>query len=190
MRSFTSLKGLAAALSLAFLAGCASSGGSSDSYGSQDARYADGEGAAHGSDVSVMTLSGQRVGGTRFESDSRRYQNQADDPNIPEHRIIYFGFDRDQIRNEFAEILYDHAQYLKTNPRVSITLQGHTDHRGTREYNMALGERRANSVQRFLMMLDVPDEQMTVVSYGEERPAMRGDTDEAHAKNRRVVLRY
>ena len=83
-----------------------------------------------------------------------------------------------------------HARYLRANPNARVVLHGHTDERGTREYNMALGERRANAVQRFLNIQGVSPSQMSVVSYGEERPAVHGQSESAYAQNRRVVFDY
>ena len=79
---------------------------------------------------------------------------------------------------------------MSSNPNASVVLQGHTDERGTREYNLALGERRAGSVERYLRLQGVNPSQMEVVSYGEERPAARGSNEDAFAQNRRVVFAY
>jgi len=83
-----------------------------------------------------------------------------------------------------------HAQYLKGNTAAKLQLSGHTDERGTREYNLALGERRANAVARYLVGLGVSADQLSVVSYGKEKPAADGSDEESWAKNRRVELDY
>ncbi|SFX49462.1 peptidoglycan-associated lipoprotein Pal [Marinospirillum alkaliphilum] len=113
------------------------------------------------------------------------------DATLPNVRVIYFDFDKSNIRSEFYDVLNLHAAYLMANPRARVVLEGHTDERGTREYNMALGERRGNSVQRYLSLQGVSSSQMEVVSYGEERPAVRAaQSREDHAQNRRVVFVY
>lgn len=115
----------------------------------------------------------------------------ADAIDRPEILTIYFDFDKSNIRSEFYDNLNAHAAYLQANSDASVVLQGHTDERGTREYNMALGERRGNAVQRYLSMQGVDSSQIEVVSYGEERPVVRSaSTREEHAKNRRVEIVY
>lgn len=113
------------------------------------------------------------------------------DPNNPlSTRIIYFGFDTSTIPQRFAPVIRAHAHYLAKHPNVHVRLEGHTDERGTREYNVALGERRAESVQRALVVSGADPDQITTLSFGEERPAVLGSTPEAYAKNRRVELVY
>ena len=82
------------------------------------------------------------------------------------------------------------AQYLSQNPGAAVTLEGHTDERGTREYNLALGEQRAISVRQFMSLMGAAGQQMRTLSYGEERPAALGNNEEAWALNRRVVIVY
>ena len=170
---------LAIALSLAFVAGCSSTGGTQD--GSMD-RSRDGG-------VGTGVAGTGQVSGTGVGVNGERAGQQVDG-RIPEVRIIYFDFDRDNIRSEFESVLVAHARYLRSNPNARVVLQGHTDERGTREYNMALGERRARSVERFLEVQGVSPSQLEIVSYGEERPAVRGHNDNAYAQNRRVVFAY
>jgi len=105
-------------------------------------------------------------------------------------RVIYFDFDSAAIREEFRPVIEAHAAYLAERPQVHVILEGHTDERGTREYNLALGERRAESVRQALLLLGVSPEQVTTISYGEERPADPGHDEAAWAKNRRVVIVY
>jgi len=116
--------------------------------------------------------------------------NEAADTILPAINTIYFDFDKSNIRSEFYDVLNGHAAYLMANPSVTVKLEGHTDERGTPEYNLALGERRGNSVQRYLSLQGVDASQMEVVSYGEERPAVRGQSSEAYSKNRRVEFNY
>ncbi|MFO1402581.1 MAG: peptidoglycan-associated lipoprotein Pal [Steroidobacteraceae bacterium] len=105
-------------------------------------------------------------------------------------RIIYFDFDSSEIRSEFNAALAEHARVLTQNPTVRVRLEGHTDERGSPEYNIGLGERRAQAVRRALMLQGAADAQLSTVSYGEERPAVSGQTEEAWAQNRRVEIVY
>jgi peptidoglycan-associated lipoprotein len=104
--------------------------------------------------------------------------------------VIYFDFDRSDIRPEYAEVLAAHARHLAAMPNLKARLEGHTDERGSREYNIGLGERRAQSVRRALLLQSVGDGQLNTVSYGEERPASDGHDEGAWAKNRRVEIVY
>jgi peptidoglycan-associated lipoprotein len=105
-------------------------------------------------------------------------------------RIIYFDFDSSEIRTEFNAALAEHARVLTQNPTVRVRLEGHTDERGSPEYNIGLGERRSQAVRRALMLQGAADAQVSTVSYGEERPAVPGQTEEAWAQNRRVEIVY
>ena len=174
-------RSLAVALSIVVIAGCSSTGGTQDgdSYGSQD-------GSSMGSNTSGVGTSGQ-YGST---SGSGAGAGQQADSRIPEVRTIYFDYDRDTIKSEYESVVMAHARYLRANPNARVVLHGHTDERGTREYNMALGERRAGAVQRFLNTQGVSPSQMSVVSYGEERPAVSGQNESAYSQNRRVVFNY
>ncbi len=104
--------------------------------------------------------------------------------------IIYFDFDKSEIRPEFAGIVSSTAQNLTSHPNLKIKLEGNTDERGTREYNIGLGERRAQAVRRALMLQGVAESQISTVSFGAERPAVEGDDEAAWSKNRRVELVY
>jgi peptidoglycan-associated lipoprotein len=113
------------------------------------------------------------------------------DPTSPLYqRVIYFDYDSSEIQPQFIEILRAHSLYLSTNPGASVLLQGHTDARGTREYNLALAEQRANRVRGFMLAEGVADGQINTISYGEEKPAQRGQGEESWALNRRVELVY
>src|SRR5215469_15216991 len=105
-------------------------------------------------------------------------------------KTIYFDFDSSQIKPDYNAILAAHAKYLSSNPSVRVRLEGNTDERGTREYNIGLGERRAQAVRQALMLQGVADAQITTVSYGEERPAVTGHAEAAWSKNRRVEIVY
>jgi peptidoglycan-associated lipoprotein len=105
-------------------------------------------------------------------------------------QIIYFDFDKSEIKPEFADIVRSNAQNLSGHPNLKMKLEGNTDERGTREYNIGLGERRAQAVRRALMLQGVSETQITTVSFGAERPAAEGDDEAAWAQNRRVELVY
>jgi peptidoglycan-associated lipoprotein len=100
---------------------------------------------------------------------------------------VFFGFDRSDLSPEGQATLQKQAAWLKTYSSVSITIEGHCDERGTREYNLALGDRRATSVKNYLVALGIPANRMTTISYGKERPAELGSNEAAWAKNRRGV---
>ena len=104
--------------------------------------------------------------------------------------VIYFDFDSSDIRPEFATLITSHAKHLAGSASTKVRLEGHTDERGSREYNIALAERRAQSVRRALMLQGASDGQLTTVSYGEERPAVEGADETAYEKNRRVEIVY
>jgi peptidoglycan-associated lipoprotein len=104
--------------------------------------------------------------------------------------IVYFDFDKSVVRDEFAEMLQAHAAYLRDNSNVKLLIEGHADERGTPEYNIALGERRAKAVSKYLVGLGVLESQISIVSYGEEKPIDFSHSEEAWEKNRRAVLVY
>jgi len=106
------------------------------------------------------------------------------------NRTVYFDFDRDSIRAEFREIIAGHGRYLAANPTARVRLEGHADERGSREYNIGLGERRAQAVKQALLLQGAAASQLTTVSYGEERPAVTGSDEESWALNRRVEIVY
>lgn len=106
------------------------------------------------------------------------------------NRTIYFEFDSAKLTSESIGILETHGNFIAGNGEVSVRLEGHADERGSREYNIALGDRRAQSVRRVLLFQGASADQIETVSYGEEQPVMSGHTEEAWAKNRRVELIY
>jgi peptidoglycan-associated lipoprotein len=113
------------------------------------------------------------------------------DPDSPlAKRVIYFDYDSDQVKAESLETVNAHAQYLANNPTQRVRLEGHADERGSREYNLALGERRAQSVSRLLQLQGVLDDQIEIISYGEELPAAPGSDERSWELNRRVELVY
>ena len=104
-------------------------------------------------------------------------------------RVIYFDFDSYAVKDEFRPIVEAHANLLKQNPSAKEVAEGHTDERGGSEYNLALGQKRAEAVVKQMQVLGVGESQLEAVSYGKERPAVDGHDESAWAKNRRVELR-
>ncbi|MBV9343783.1 MAG: peptidoglycan-associated lipoprotein Pal [Gammaproteobacteria bacterium] len=105
-------------------------------------------------------------------------------------RIVYFDFDSSEIKGAGTDVVAAHAKYLAANGSARVRLEGHTDERGSREYNIGLGERRAQAVRRALLLQGAGDGQISTVSYGEERPAVPGHDEAAWSKNRRVEIVY
>lgn len=104
--------------------------------------------------------------------------------------VIYFDFDQSELRPEYGDLLARHAQRLANNASTKVRLEGHADERGSREYNIGLGERRSQSVRRMLLIQGASAEQIATVSFGEERPAELGSDEDAYAQNRRVEIKY
>ncbi|URG51675.1 peptidoglycan-associated lipoprotein Pal [Pectobacterium quasiaquaticum] len=129
---------------------------------------------------------GMMDGGNMSSSEQARLQMQE----LQRNNIVYFGLDKYDVSSEFAQMLDAHAAFLRSNPSYKVTIEGHADERGTPEYNIALGERRANAVQMYLQGKGVSSDQISIVSYGKEKPAVLGHDEAAYAKNRRAVLVY
>ena len=104
--------------------------------------------------------------------------------------IIYFDFDSSELRPDDTDIVARHAMQLAGNPGMSVRLEGHADERGSREYNIGLGERRSQTVRRMLLIQGASASQISTVSFGEERPAAMGSDESAYAQNRRVEIKY
>ena len=117
--------------------------------------------------------------------------NALKDPaNILSKRIIYFEYDKDTVKAEFQAVVQAHAKYLADNRGRKIRLEGHADERGAREYNMALGQRRADAVRKATNLLGVGNERMESVSFGEDKPRAMGSDEAAWSQNRRVEIVY
>ena len=147
--------------------------------------------------VEPATVSSSETGSSSSASASGLGSGSAftghplDNPDsLLSRRTVYFDFDSSEILAEAREIVEAHAQYLAANPGATVTLEGHADERGTREYNLALGERRGESVRRLMTLLGSSAPQLGVVSYGKERPAVEGHDESAWRFNRRVEIVY
>ena len=136
-----------------------------------------------GSDSSVNT------GG--YDDSYDEMEGLPDDSDIGElATIIFFDFDSSEVRAEDTDTVAAHAVVMSGNMRVKVRLEGHADERGSREYNIGLGERRAQAVRRLLLLQGVSAGQISTVSFGEERPRATGSTESAWAQNRRVEITY
>jgi peptidoglycan-associated lipoprotein len=149
-----------------------------DRTGSSTASGAGGVGAGNGAATDPRGVTGVEAGGTNTQ--------QPDALT----RIVYFDYDSFVIKPEYAPNLEAHARYLKANQSRRVALEGHTDERGGREYNLALGQKRSEAVRRALALLGVRDSQMEAVSFGEEKPAVQGFDEAAFSQNRRVEINY
>lgn len=170
-------------LTMLSVAGCSSTGDSKDSgvvvedhSDSALGGYEGGAGAASSSGISGY-------GELSIE--------ELNDPGSPlARRVIYFAYDSSEVAEEDRELVSAHAALLATNPQIHVSVEGHSDERGAREYNVGLADRRAQSVRRMLEFQGVSPDQLSVVSYGEEKPAVEGYDETAWSQNRRVELVY
>ncbi|MCZ6516796.1 MAG: peptidoglycan-associated lipoprotein Pal [Gammaproteobacteria bacterium] len=154
--------------------------------------------------VGCATKSATDTGDSAAPEESRATPSRVDDDraqpgapmpsdgglNLVDDRTVYFAFDSAEIRAADRELVRMHGRNLADNSDLSLRLEGHADERGTREYNIGLGERRAQAVKAALMVQGASADQLTTVSYGEERPAVLGSNESAWAQNRRVEMAY
>jgi peptidoglycan-associated lipoprotein len=105
-------------------------------------------------------------------------------------RVVYFDYDSSVIKSEFQSVIEAHARFIKADAKRKVAIEGHTDERGGREYNLALGQRRSEAVRSALKVLGVADNQVEAVSFGKEKPAVQGNTEAVWAKNRRAEISY
>ena len=152
---------------------------------------------AAGSDESGATAggigSGAGAGGTALEGGKLvSYEKDAiNDPNnILSEKIVYFSYDSNAVGDDYIELVKHHGKYLSFNANASVRLEGHADERGTREYNVALAERRAQSVKQLMLYEGAGNDQISIISYGEEKPVAFGHDDESMSLNRRVEIAY
>ena len=166
---------------LVVLAGC---GGSSGTMMDDDAMS--GEGADYG-DMDGAQSSG--TGDDGYQDGDAFADGQMGGETL-QSRVIYFDYDTADVDAKSRDLLVEHAQYLGSDTNLQIRLEGHADERGSREYNIGLGERRAQAVKQILLLQGAATDQTSTVSYGEERPAALGSDDESMSLNRRVELVY
>ncbi|WP_415884268.1 peptidoglycan-associated lipoprotein Pal [Neptuniibacter sp. QD34_54] len=167
MRASNVTKAAALALSVAWIAGCSTGGSSTEG------------GTTTGTDTGTTQGVNQgSVSGSSMDSVA----------NL--QTVFYFDFDKSVVKAGGFADLEKHAAYLAANPSVQVVLEGHADERGTREYNIALGERRAKAVSRFMQVNGASASQIETVSFGEEKPAILGHSESSWSQNRRVELKY
>ena len=139
--------------------------------------------------ATVQDKSGQ--GAATTTGASQAVVNPLTDPNnILSKRSVYFDFDKSAVKDEYKPMVEAHAKYLNDHSDVKITIQGNTDERGSREYNLALGQRRADAVKKMMNVLGVKDGQIETVSFGEEKPKATGNDEAAWSQNRRADIVY
>ncbi|MBZ0333727.1 peptidoglycan-associated lipoprotein Pal [Marinobacter sp. AL4B] len=183
-------KAFAMLLSFGLVAGCSSTGDTMEDgeYGydsGSDVAAIDQEGGStvyggeDGEGVSSSVLSDEERAEARAKAEQEALRNIT---------TFYFDFDTSEIKQEARNALVTHARFLSSNPRQQVRLEGHADERGSKEYNLALGERRAKAVERFLVVNGASRGQIETVSYGEEKPVVRGSSESAYGQNRRVEL--
>lgn len=136
---------------------------------------------------------GSGIGGTALEGGKlvSYEKNAINDPNnVLSEKIVYFGFDSNTVGDDYVELVKHHGKYLSFNTTASVRLEGHADERGTREYNVALAEKRAQAVKQLMLYEGAGNDQISIVSYGEEKPVAFGHDDESMSLNRRVEVVY
>ncbi|MFT5172245.1 MAG: peptidoglycan-associated lipoprotein [Gammaproteobacteria bacterium] len=141
--------------------------------------------------ASTEQNSGASTSGNQSATGAGFQGNPLDDPaSLLANRVVYFEYDADQVNPADRSVIEAHGRYLADNANTTMTLEGHADERGSREYNIALGERRANAVRQLMTLLGANSAQIRVVSYGEERSAVEGHDESAWSRNRRVEIIY
>ncbi len=182
---------LVGALGAMLLAGCATQDDSM--IDNQTDSMSDGSGMDAPADTGMdgRPLDGSGVETGIIADDTLTAQELLADPESPlATRIIYFDYDSAKVSEESLGILEAHGNFIASNGTVAVRLEGHADERGSREYNIGLGDRRAQSVRRLLLFQGASSDQIDTISYGEEKPAMLGHDESAWAQNRRVELVY
>lgn len=167
------LKGLLISLPILAVTACSSSGNGTTQGKSQ----------TNTPDTVVTPVD---ANGKLSEQELERQKQEA----LRENSTVYFAFDNSTVSGEYQDMLAAHAAFLSKNASAKVTVEGHADERGTPEYNIALGERRAEAVSKYLQALGVDATQISIMSYGEEKPLVMGQSEQAYAKNRRAVIVY
>jgi peptidoglycan-associated lipoprotein len=184
MRFNNIVKCLAIALPLTVLSACSSNSDTDEnSQVDTNAQVTQNAEAAKKAEEAVKVTAAKRA--AEIEE-----QKRQEIEKLRSEHIVYFDFDVSNVSEQFSVILDAHAAFLNANTDVKVLIEGHADERGTPEYNIALGERRAKSVVTYLTNMGVAANQLTVVSYGEEKPMVKDRSEDAFAKNRRAVLVY
>ncbi|MGA8049868.1 MAG: peptidoglycan-associated lipoprotein Pal [Burkholderiales bacterium] len=169
----------------ALLAACAGTSSEQAPAGVEDRSPGGAAGAQSGA------VGGKGVTGVDLTGGQAGAMSPLKDPsNILSKRSVYYDFDKYDIKDEYKPMIEAHAKYLRAHPDMKVLIQGNTDERGSREYNVALGQRRADGVKNMLKLLGVREEQVEAVSLGEEKPKAQGTTEADYAQNRRSDILY
>jgi peptidoglycan-associated lipoprotein len=174
------LKGLLIALPVMAVTACSSSDQATDASSQQTTNQQQTT-AGTANDTAVVSPIG---------ADAQLTEQELKEQQLRETQTVFFAFDNSSISGDYEEMLAAHAAFLSKDPSMKVRVEGHADERGTPEYNIALGERRAEAVSKYLQALGVQADQISVISYGEEKPLVLGQSDAAYAKNRRAVIVY
>ncbi len=176
---------IVAAFVVVLLAGCASK------ETQPEAPVDDKSAAATTPSTGATTAPAGGAGVSGTAAGTRPGVNPLRDPsNVLSKRSVYFDYDSDVVKEEYKVVVDAHARYLVVNRSLKIMIQGHADERGSREYNIALGQRRADAVKRMMLLLGAQDVQIETVSFGEEKPRNTGHDDAAWSENRRGDIQY
>ena len=182
-------KWIIAAFLLAALAGCASTEEAAPTDDKAATATTPGAGATSGATTSGATSSGVPPGASSGIPGAGIGAAALKDPrNILSKRNIYFDYDQFTVKDEYKPVVEAHAKYLQANRSARAILQGHTDERGTREYNIALGQKRADAVKNLMLLLGATEIQIETVSFGKEKPRREGHDEASWAENRRVDI--
>ena len=191
MKIITMKSGMFALVMALLISGC-TTGVQPDSEAGVDAG-AGAESGESGTGATVGTIGeGGALAGSALEGMTISYEKNAiNDPgNVLSIKTIYFDYDSSELSDDDVEVIKHHGKYLALNSDASMRLEGHTDERGTREYNIALADRRAQSIKKLLLFQGASSSQITIISYGEEKPAALGHDEGAWKLNRRAELVY
>jgi len=154
----------------------------------EDAGKAEAEAARRAEMEKQRRLEEERLRAEKIRADAERMKGEGEGARF-EKEMIYFDFDKSNLKPEAQEVLKRKAAYLQGNPNAKAIIEGHCDERGTNEYNLALGDRRASSAKKFLVNLGIADSRLKTISYGEERPLDPGHNEAAWSKNRRCQFK-
>jgi len=185
MQKTALVKALGLTFGAVLMTACASKGDVTEGDATQPLATAD----QAAEEVQTKGVEAQAVAGEQVDAAAAEAAAAAN-AALLDVTTFYFGFDQSTIKADSKNALIAHAQYLDGNPSARVVLEGHADERGTVEYNLALGERRALSVSRFLQANGADANQIQTVSFGEERPAKMGHNEDSWAENRRVEIKY
>ena len=175
-----------AAVFVAVLAGCASTPEEQEAAGVEDRK----PGAKPPTIAQTQPIKQPPVSGVDLTTKPGG-RSILTDPSSPlSKRSIYFDYDRYDVKEEYRPLVELHARYLRDNKQMKMLIQGNTDERGSREYNLALGQRRSEAIKRMMMLMGVREDQLEAVSLGEEKPKAEGHDEAAWAQNRRGDLLY